>query len=167
MAQYDLINTNKELHKKVVEQNEELKRVNENLEELVKEKTEHLEIQNQALELSRTILEDFPVPIIGVSSDGMIVLVNKKARSVMLEGRFIEIGSQVSCFFSPEVEEKLGAVIKEKTPVRLNGYEQNGVQCSMEISPLSGRFSSNGAVIALAPGRCMPAPDRDRGLFCD
>ena len=149
LEQYDLIKTNKELHKKVVEQNEELKRVNENLEELVRERTKHLEIQNQVLELSRTILEDLPVPIIGVSADGMIVLINKRAQSVTLDGRFIEIGSQISHFFSHEVEEKIGAVIKEKSPAKLNEHERKGLKGEIEISPLSGRFSRNGVVLTL------------------
>ena len=58
LEQYDLMQVNKTLHEKVMEKNEELKKINENLEMLVKERTRDFEIQNQALELSRAILED-------------------------------------------------------------------------------------------------------------
>ena len=51
LEQYDLIQANKKLNKKVGEQNLALKKINENLEMLVKERTMELEIQNQDLEL--------------------------------------------------------------------------------------------------------------------
>ena len=60
--QYDLIQTNKGLSQKVLEQNEALRTTNENLENLVQERTEAIEIQNQALELSRAILGGSPHP---------------------------------------------------------------------------------------------------------
>ncbi len=66
LVQHDLVQTNKALHQKVLEQNETLRQINDNLESLVAERTRDVEIQNQALELSRAILEDLPVPIIGV-----------------------------------------------------------------------------------------------------
>ncbi|MDY6852528.1 MAG: response regulator, partial [Thermodesulfobacteriota bacterium] len=50
LEQYDLIQTNKQLHETVVEQNTKLLKINENLESLVQERTMHLEVQNRALE---------------------------------------------------------------------------------------------------------------------
>ena len=77
LEQYDLVQTNKALHQKVLEQNETFRQINDNLENLVTERTREVEIQNQALALSHAILEDLPVPIIGVSTELMIVLINK------------------------------------------------------------------------------------------
>jgi len=34
------------------------------------------------LELSRTILENLPMPIIGIGADGLIVMMNRKAESL-------------------------------------------------------------------------------------
>jgi len=53
LEQYDLIQSNKRLHEKVLKQNEELKRINENLERLIQEKTEELEIQKMKGESSK------------------------------------------------------------------------------------------------------------------
>jgi hypothetical protein len=53
-----------------------LKNINDHLESLVKQRTEDIVIRNQALELSRAILNDLPVPILGLSSDGMVAMTN-------------------------------------------------------------------------------------------
>ena len=82
LEQYNLVQANKKLQEKIMEQNKELQKINENLEFMVQERTKDLEVQNQALELSRTILENLPMPIIGVGVDGLIVLMNQKAESL-------------------------------------------------------------------------------------
>lgn len=74
-----LVNTNKELHQKIIIQNEELKKINENLEYLVQKRTRKLELQNKALRISQIILDNIPVPVIGVDPDLMVVLTNKIA----------------------------------------------------------------------------------------
>ena len=74
-----LIQTNKELHEKVLKQNKELKKINETLESLVLKRTLRLELQNKALRTSQTVLNNIPVPVIGIDHEKMIVLTNKIA----------------------------------------------------------------------------------------
>ena len=149
LEQYDLIQTNKMLHKKVLEQNEELKRINENLEDRIKERTEALEIQNHALELSRTIMEDLPVPIIGVSVEGTIVLLNQQAQSLSKDGKSIGIGNRLSNYFSNDMEEKIGEAIISNTSLVLNEYRLSGTNYLIDVTPLSGKFSGKGVVLSL------------------
>jgi len=113
LDQYDLIQSNKKLNKKVGEQNLALKKINENLEMLVKERTMELEIQNQALELSRAILEGMTFPIIGVSAEGLIAVINREAGSLSINGNDIEIGREVSDYFSPKVKEKIISTLQK------------------------------------------------------
>ena len=149
LEQYDLIRTNKMLHKKVLEQNEELKRINENLEELIQKRTEELEIQNHALELSHVILEDLPVPLIGISVEGMIVLINRQAQSLSKSGKSIEIGKRVSDYFLNDMEKKMDKAMKSDTSQILKGYRLSGTSYDIDLIPLSGKFSGKGVVLSL------------------
>ena len=149
LEQYDLIQANKRLHEKILVQNEELKKINENLEGLIQERTEALEIQNQALELSHVILEDLPVPLIGVSVEGMIVLINRQAQSLSKSGKSIEIGKRVSDYFSNDMEEKMDKAMKSDTSQILKGYRLSGTSYDIDLIPLSGKFSGKGVVLSL------------------
>jgi len=149
LEQYDLIQVNKRLHEKVLEQNEELKKINENLEGLIQERTKDLEIQNQALELSRAILEDLPVPVIGVSVEGMIVLINRQAQSLSNNGKSVEIGKKLSDYFSNKMEEKINEAMMCGTSLILNKYRLSGTSYDIDLIPLSEKFSGKGVVLSL------------------
>ena len=149
LEQYDLIQANKMLHEKIMKQNKELQKINENLEALIQDRTEKLEIQNQALELSHAILEDLPVPLIGVSVEGMIVLINRQAQSLLKSGKSIEIGKRVSDYFSNDMEEKMDKAMKSDTSQILKGYRLSGTSYDIDLMPLSGKFSGKGVVLSL------------------
>ncbi len=149
LEQYDLIQANKRLHEKVLEQNEELKRINENLEVLIQERTKDLEIQNQTLELSRAILEDLPVPVIGVSVEGMIVLINRQAQFLSKNGKNIEIGKKLSYYFSNDMEKTMEEAMISGTSMALKGYRLSGTSYHIDLIPLSGKFNGKGVVLLL------------------
>ena len=149
LDQYDLIQANKRLHEKVMEQNEELKKINENLETLVKERTMELEIQNQALELSREILEDLALPIIGVSAEGVIALINREAKSLSINGNDIEIGREIDDYFSPKVKEKIVSTLETDTTQTIKDYQVSEITYDIDVTPLSGRFRGKGVILSL------------------
>lgn len=149
LEQYDLIQANKMLQEKIMKQNKELQKINENLEALIQQRTEVLEIQNQALELSHAILEDLHVPLIGVSVEGMIVLINRQAQSLSKSGKSIEIGKRVSDYFSNDMEEKMDKAMKSDTSQILKGYRLSGTSYDIDLIPLSGKFSGKGVVLSL------------------
>jgi response regulator RpfG family c-di-GMP phosphodiesterase len=151
LEQYDLIQANRALNEKIVEQNEELKRINENLESLVQERTEDLEIQNQALELSHAILEDMPLPIIGVSTEQMIVLINQEVHSLLGSNKGIEIGKSLSDYFSSDVAEKMSEALASNRSQVLKGYRLSDRAYDIDLAPLSGRFQGKGVIMVLKP----------------
>ena len=151
LEQYDLIQANKRLHEKVLEQNEELKRINENLESLVQERTKDLEIQNQALELSHSILEDLPFPIIGVSAEQMIVLINQEVNSVLGNNKGIEIGKSLSDYFSSDIGEKMTEVLTSNKSQTIQDYRFSERIYDIDLVPLSGRFREKGIIMVLRP----------------
>jgi response regulator RpfG family c-di-GMP phosphodiesterase len=146
LEQYDLIQTNKALHQKVLEQNESFRQINDNLENLVKERTREVEFQNQALALSHAILEDLPVPIIGVSTELMIVLINKAVHKL---DTGIQIGRPVSDYMTEDSEKIIMEVMTSGIPQTLFGTQIGNRLRDIDITPLSKKFSGKGVVLTV------------------
>jgi FixJ family two-component response regulator len=149
LDQYDLIQANRTLNEKVLEQNEALKKTNENLETLVKERTMELEIQNQALELSRAILEDLDLPIVGVGAEGTIVLFNREAQSISINGKSIEIGKDIRDYFPTNVKEKIVSTLETNTRQTIQNHQISEIFYHINFKPLSGRFKGKGVILSL------------------
>lgn len=150
LEQYELIEANKKLARMTVQQNEELRTINENLEAIVAERTSFLEIQNRALQLSQAVLENLPLPIIGVSSEMMIVLVNKAAQVLLCEEFAVCIGNNMDeCFDGLSIEQlALSIANSERSSVTGIG-KQSGKSYEFQLLPLSGQFSGRGIVITI------------------
>ncbi|MGO9137274.1 MAG: response regulator [Syntrophales bacterium] len=146
---YELKHANKLLYEKVMKQNNDLMNINGKLEEMVKTRTEELEIQNQVLELSRDILENIPVPIIGVSEEGLIVLVNKKAAGLSLAGRNVAVGSEFSDYFPSGSAEILDECLKNKKSRRMEDCRIGEDTYDIDFTPLSGNVSGRGVILSL------------------
>jgi response regulator RpfG family c-di-GMP phosphodiesterase len=151
LDQYELRKANLDLHVMVLQQNEELKMINENLESIVKERTAELKIKNRVLELSRAILEDLPWPVIGVSNEMIIVMINSGVQSLSVNHKKIEVGKRISAYFPLEIEEKLRYVMDTKGTAELKGIQFSGMRYNMTLAPSSGSFREKGAVMALTP----------------
>jgi CheY-like chemotaxis protein len=142
LEQYDLVQANRNLDKKVVEQNQELKLINENLESMVQVRTEELKMQNQALELSRSLLQHLPLPIIGVGADGMIAVMNQEAQALFSNDGPPTLGGDLADSFSVEVRDQVVRVMETGTAITISDESSN-----IEVIPLSGRFQGKGAVM--------------------
>jgi len=149
LDQYDLIKINKELTEKVKEQNEALMRVNDTLEQKVEERTRELELRNQALEVSRTILDQLPYPVVGIDNEGFIVLVNQRAEKIIRKNGSILIGEHLCTFFDSEIENKALNAISDQEHVKIDGVQLSGNHYRMDILPMTGRFIYQGAIIVL------------------
>lgn len=152
LDQYDLIKANEHLNKTIVRQNEILKQMNDELEEKVEKRTQELILRNQALELSQAILENIPFPILGVSEDDTIVLVNRNVEKMAFgQKRGIVIGDSLNDYFEQVVLDKVQSVITGNTGGRLDGYPLAGLRYSINISPLSGQYLGKGVIVTFIP----------------
>ena len=151
LEQYDLIKANRELHTQVLQQNEELKEVNENLEQIILERTQSLEFQNRALQISHAILDDLPLPILGVSSEMMVVMANKAVQKYMTQENRLEVGGNIGDCFGESVESSLGDCLDSFQKGRLSARCKNGRLFDMELIPLTGRFRGQGIILTLNP----------------
>jgi CheY-like chemotaxis protein len=150
LEQHDLIQANKSLSERIMQQNETLKDINETLELRVRERTKELEIQNCALETARAILEELPVPVIGVSDEGIIVFLNRRALSLGCRDARPEIGREFSDCFLDGLAEKVGAVLATENPEILPGQSLNGVPYRVDIVPLSGGLRARGVILVFS-----------------
>lgn len=151
LQQYDLIEDNQRLHQQVLGQNIELKRMNENLEQIVAARTSELGLQNRALELSHAILENIPLPIIGLSAEGNVAVINRKTQEMHNSGFSVEIGQRADEIYSQQVIVKIKKVFSSGKPCRIEGCGLQNIKCDLEIHPLSGRFLRKGVIITMYP----------------
>ena len=70
---------NARLNRDLKVSNDELVKVNENLEHLVEDRTSELQFQNEALEHSQHILANLPLAVVGLDTNGLIVYLNHMA----------------------------------------------------------------------------------------
>lgn len=153
IEQYMLAQTNRKLQEKIMEQNRELRRINENLEEMVRERTKDLKIQNKALEISQAILEDLPIPVIGISSDLTTVMVNIKAMVLSVNEKYFQVGKDISGHFPEELEKRIINVIENDKGDTIKNFHISGSDYDIDIISASEKFRGKGAVMAFIPIR--------------
>ncbi|MDY6822283.1 MAG: response regulator [Thermodesulfobacteriota bacterium] len=100
--QHALLQHNRQLAEAVKERNDELRSINDNLEEMVAERTRELELRNRALEISRLIYDNIPFPVIGAGPDGEIVMINTAASTLVFNSLLFTIGNFVDDYFSED-----------------------------------------------------------------
>lgn len=157
LEQYDLIQANKHLHEKVIAKNNELKRINENLEAAVKERTQTLEVQNQALQLSQAVLEELSLPILGISREMIIVLANKAAMALELADHPLNVGDGLDVYLKNGTHDWIIDHFESDDHMQLECEGRNAKRFKMELIPLAGRFRGKGLIMTLVPKATVSA----------
>lgn len=106
---YGLKCENDRLTQQIQQANEELSYINRELERLVDEKTRELTLNLRTLQFSQEILENLPVAVLGVDSEGIVALANRQAHELLYAQGSL-IGSQVSVIFPQELSLLLSRV---------------------------------------------------------
>jgi two-component system NtrC family sensor kinase len=74
---------NRELTRRLAETVEELRRLNEGLEDEVRRRTADLAFQNRVLRRAQELLDQLPVAVIGVDGDGVVVQCNQEVETFL------------------------------------------------------------------------------------
>jgi two-component system NtrC family sensor kinase len=118
---YFLYKKNIELTEELKKKNEELENINNNLEKMILESTAELIFQNKVLSTSQNILYLLPIAIIGIDVDGMIVQCNKRALEILEMGDRNIIGENRNEILSKEINNFIEEVVKrERLSQRIN-----------------------------------------------
>lgn len=139
IGQYDILQENQKLFAEVKAKNDELRRINESLEETVERRTE-------SLRLSQEILEQLPVPVIGISEDGMVALVNDAMRK-SFPSLEIMPGLDIDDILPSDITELLKTSKTGSFPLKL---EKKDV--SVRIAPLGKENSRRGSILIIESG---------------
>jgi FixJ family two-component response regulator len=152
--QYELRRKNRELNEIIINKNkelehinEELVRINSNLESIVQKRTKDLEIQNNALELFRAIIEDMPLPVMGIGADGMIVMRNKKAMDITRGNARFEVGNYIYDCVSNDLNACIDRAIKNGELDILDDCPLLGKNYKILVAPLLGQFKGKGITL--------------------
>lgn len=96
LRQYELLKENRTLTEEIKLQNAELNRLNQQLADLVGKST-------QSLHFSQEVLAKVPVPVVGISSEGIVVLANEAVDKMFPTLREVHLGSDIHDIFPPEI----------------------------------------------------------------
>ncbi len=83
LERYFLHKRNKELTYELKKKNEELQEINRNLEKLVEERTAEIMFKSKAMERAQNILDSLPVAVVGIDPEGIIVQANKRCAELL------------------------------------------------------------------------------------
>jgi response regulator RpfG family c-di-GMP phosphodiesterase len=148
LEQQALLQTNREMDRTIVKQNDRLQKIDENLEQMVNTRTHELEIQNHMLALSQAILEDLPMAVIGIDIEGVIVTANKMAFN-KLSHRGVEIGRPLGDFFKDGVADHVHQVFKTGEKIQIDLQETDGSAAAATLLPLTGSFKGKGVIMTM------------------
>ena len=82
---YEMRMENARLARELEDANEELMRINHELEQRVEEKTREVMRNLNILQISQEVLERLPVAVIGIGDDGIIAIANRSAHLLFSE----------------------------------------------------------------------------------
>lgn len=144
---YDLSRDNQRLNAQLVEKNRELEAINTNLEALVDERTEELAFRNRALEVSHAVLDNLPLPVAGISTEGTIVLANQDAHKLFGGNAPFSVGMTADEALPPKISAMVGSVLKDNQARDCVVDLFNGNAWRVKGIPLQGSRTGRGVIL--------------------
>lgn len=126
---YDLLQENRALIEQIHSQNEELRTLNGQLSDLLTERS-------HSLSLSQEILEKLPIPILGVSQEGMVAIINEAVRKHFPSFQSIILGSDVTEALPKPLSDIATACLQGKSPLKSHPLQIDEKWISIETEPL-------------------------------
>lgn len=142
LDQHDLLVEHAHLVQQVREQNDELKEMNEMLEHAVAQRT-------RSLQLSQEVLEKLPLPVLGVSPDGMIVLVNAAVGQIVRPGETMPLGMPLEVLLPDDVVDMVQFSLSERESKTLDKCTLNGQDFRIYIRMLQDSGNLRGCTLVL------------------
>ena len=90
-----------------------------------------------------------PLPILGVDSDGMIVMCNTKAIGITEDNICFEVGRNISEYIPENVRPMFENIINNGCSETIESYSIMGKNYKILIEPLLGHFKGKGVTLLL------------------
>jgi len=139
---YDILKQNRELIQQTRVQNEELRKLNDTLEEMVEERT-------RSLQHSQEILEHLPVGVIGISREGMIIITNRAAQKIVSSLGLVLPGSDMDGNIPHEIKAEVISRMKDGSSGEIYHDNWDGKSMKVYIQPLGQPGAIRGCLLML------------------
>ena len=147
---YELRQENEQLKKDLEKANNELTKINQNLEHSVEQKTREIMFNLRALQVSQNVLENLPVGVLGIDSDGIIVIANQRA-NIIISREGIPL---VGCSIEKLISGAMNNILADDDNAQMIRY-QHKLDDSSTIEIYFCQFSSGadakGTILVLNP----------------
>ena len=140
--QHKLLSENQRLLEQVKEQNDELREMNELLEQAVNQRS-------RSLQLSQEVLEKLPLPVLGISPDGMVVLVNAAVGQIVPPDNPMPLGMPMEMIFPEDVVEMVRFSLEERESNTVSKCTLNGQNFRIYIRMLQDGGDLRGCTLVL------------------
>lgn len=144
LEHWDLRRHAAELEKQLMRQNAQLLRLNENLEHLVSERT-------RSLSLAQDVLENLPIGVVGVSSEGELMLANSFVASRWPEIGRISPGTDVDDALPVDILSLVRACLVSGEDTECHHCPVGGDTVHVTINRLADRDQDRGCIVVLRP----------------
>ena len=111
-----------------------------------------VETRTWSLRFARTILENLPVPVIGISREGMMVMANKQVRRVFPALQKTPPGTHIRHVFPAEMVDHISRVLDGTADgADLPPFQWNGRVIRAQIEPTREADSISGCILVPEP----------------
>lgn len=145
---YFLQQENTYLTKELQDANEELKTINQNLENIVSARTQEILFQNKALATGHFILDSLPVGVIGVDLNHVLVKFNKRAADLLADQGGLQIDQEAARCLPPPLLQMLEK-LQSPGDTRQDDMELDGRSIRLTGSYMQNKEGQVGKILVL------------------
>ena len=142
LTHYDIVLQNRALHDQVRTQNERLRLLNLEMEEMVQFRT-------RSLHVTQEVLENIPLAVIGVSREGMVLLVNRAAEQLVDSLCRLAPGTDLNDVFPPDAARAVTHRLHGNPAPSSLVVLWDGTRLHLEIQPLSDHGVIRGCIVIM------------------
>jgi len=140
---YDLMTENRNLLMQVQDQNLKLKQFNDELETIVQQRT-------HSLKLAQEILWKLPIPVLGISDERALVMLNDAAQKVFFQDYPWSLGGDVAGILPSNLIERIDHCLRhESVPEESGPVTLSGRKFHHQVVPLSDGGKVRGCILLL------------------
>lgn len=145
LEQHNLIERNRRLTEELAQRNAELRSLSDRQQVLIEERT-------RSLQMAQEIVQSIPMPIVGVSCDGVVALANTEAERLLN----FPVGSEVADIFPTQLSQAVQRTLEDPD----NGREVSKAEFQFEpyiamVVPLTYESKNRGSLVLLESSPCV------------
>ncbi len=102
-------------------------------------------------QIPKNILEKLPTPVIGVTADQSIIMVNRKAQTLAVDSRPIETGKKLFEYFPDHITGRVSLSIHTNTVRTVEKCPFEGMLYNLDCIPFSDSGQVRGGLMVFRP----------------